>query len=123
MLDHISPAVGSVAIRTTPASSRHRAPADRKFTQCKYTPATVINAPITHSIFRRSQTQHIEWAFAICMCDSQNKSSATQTVSFLRKLIKPMLRRAFRRQTDGDNKYGRRTTKRWPLRPRPFPSR
>src|SRR5437867_12700979 len=59
--------VGRVAIRTTPASSRHRAPAERKFTQCKYTPATVISAPITHSISRRSEIRRVERAFAICM--------------------------------------------------------
>src|SRR5437773_9893549 len=59
--------VGRVAIRTTPASSRHRAPAERKFTQCKYTPATVISAPITHSISRRSEIRRVERPFAICM--------------------------------------------------------
>src|SRR5207249_10785997 len=58
--------VGRVAIRTTPASSRHRAPAERKFTQCKYTPATVISAPITHSISRRSEIRRVERPFAFC---------------------------------------------------------
>ena len=55
MLDHISRTVGRMAIRTMPASSRHSAPADRKFAQCKYTATAVISAPITHSISRRSK--------------------------------------------------------------------
>jgi hypothetical protein len=54
-------------MRATPASSRHSAPADQKFTQCKYTATAVISAPITHSISRRSEIRRVERAFAICM--------------------------------------------------------
>ena len=66
-LDPISPKVGSVAMRAMPASSRQRAPADRRFTQCRYIAAAVITVPIIHSTFRRSEVGGVERGFAICI--------------------------------------------------------
>jgi hypothetical protein len=55
-------------MRTTPASSRHGVPADRKFTQWRYTAAAVISAPMTQLIFRQSQIRRgLEGKSAIFM--------------------------------------------------------